>query len=65
MASDDDTERVTVHDGCKQLMLDGEHLADVASPEAARVIAICLNRAGLPPERWPHNERVIVADFFA
>lgn len=60
---DDDTQRVTA---CgKQVKLDGEHLADAISPEAAAVIAICCNRAGLPPDRWPHDERVRVANFFA
>lgn len=60
---DDDTQRVTA---CgKQVKLDGEHLADARDDEAAAVMAICLNRAGLPPDRWPHDERVRVADYFA
>ncbi|MBB4859679.1 hypothetical protein HNO88_003008 [Novosphingobium chloroacetimidivorans] len=29
----------------KQIMIDGKHLADAASPEAAEAIAICLNHA--------------------
>lgn len=61
--TDDDTQRVTAHG--KEVCLDGRHLADADGDEAAAVIAICLNRAGLHPDRWPHDERLRVANFFA
>ena len=40
----DNSDRVTV---CgKQLKLDGQHLADARDPDAAKALAICMNRTG-------------------
>ena len=60
-----DDERVWANDGSKQITLDGRHLADAVSPEAAKVIAICLKNAGLPGGTWTRAERQLVQDFFA
>lgn len=40
----DDSVRVTTMG--KQIKLDGEHLADARDPEAAKALAICMNRVG-------------------
>jgi hypothetical protein len=56
-------DRITVHG--KQIKLDGEHLADAVSEEAADVIATCLNRAGLPRHAWFRDEQERVGEFFA
>jgi hypothetical protein len=49
----------------KQLQLDGRHLADCRDYEAAEVIAICLNRAGVSQNDWPVGELPRVLEFFA
>lgn len=36
----------------KQVILDGEHFADARSPEAAAVIADCIEFAGQPGQLW-------------
>ena len=54
--------RVTHHG--KQVLLDSEHLADAVSAEAAEVIAICVERAGLDNITDP-AEREKVAGFLA
>ena len=57
----EDAPRVTVHG--KELQLDGHHLADCISDEAAEAIAICLNNAGLWP--WEVKDALKVESFFA
>ena len=57
-----DEPRVT-HCG-KQIMLDGHHLADAVSPEAAEVIAICVNYAR-PDDIDCVEDAVTVAEFLA
>lgn len=49
----------------KQLMLDGNHLADAIDERAAEAMEICLNHAGMAGDRWPSRERVTVQEFFA
>jgi len=56
--------RVTAHG--KQLKLDGRHLADCISDEAAEAIAIVLNYGAIP--NWTDldsNERGKIEEFFA
>jgi len=57
--------RVTCHG--KQLKLDGRHLADCVSDQAAEAIAICLNYGAFEPCRTDldSTERGKVEEFFA
>lgn len=58
----DDSLRLT-HTG-KQVMLDGDHFADAASPEIAEIICIALNRGMLHPLA-PPEDRAKIEAFFA
>lgn len=48
----------------KQIMLDGCHLADAASTNAARVIAICLNIRADRMFVTSDDDRALLKDFF-
>lgn len=52
-----------VHCHGKELLLDGHHLADMVSEEAAEVVAICLNRGG--SQHMSSDEAAKVGRFFA
>lgn len=57
------SERIRAHG--KQLLIDGEHLADCRDPEAAAVIEIMLNHARLQPRHIPAKWIRRVESFFA
>lgn len=49
----------------KEVLHYGKHFADAVSPEAAAVIAVCLNNSGWPSWKWPREEYEMVSEFFA